>query len=328
MSSSRRAVIDIGTNSVKLLVGEVEGLRVIPLWERGEQTRLGKGFYATHHLQPEAIQRTAKAVADFIGEAAQWRATSIRLIATSAARDAVNRAELAEAIRQSARLPMEIISGEQEADWAFQGVASDPRLAGHPLLIMDTGGGSTQLIYYAGSGECIRHSFRLGAVRMLEQFQPSDPPTAPERLRCQTWLSEFAGSQVRPALGGDLHGRSRKPLRLVGTGGASSLLVAMHLGLRTFDRELIEATILSLTDIRQRINLLWRLPLVERKQVPGLPPPKADVVLMGTAIHLAVMEAFRFDQLTVSTRGVRFAALLPSDHAAVSHHNSVPCLHA
>src|SRR5881394_769201 len=119
-SLSRRAVIDVGTNSVKLLVAEVSGRRVQPLVERSQQTRLGRGFYANHRLQPAAIAETARAVAGFAAQAREWGAVATRVIATSAARDAVNQAELLAALQATSNLEVEVISGEQEADWAFR----------------------------------------------------------------------------------------------------------------------------------------------------------------------------------------------------------------
>ena len=128
--SQRRAVIDVGTNSVKLLVAQVAGRRVDPLIEQSEQTRLGSGFYETHRLQPAAIAQTARAVAGFARTAAEWSAVSTRVIATSAARDALNQGELLEAIRTTSGLAVEVISGEQEADWAFRGVATTLHFVG------------------------------------------------------------------------------------------------------------------------------------------------------------------------------------------------------
>src|SRR5438093_9622987 len=143
---SRRAVIDIGTNSVKLLVAEVSGRRVHPLLERSEQTRLGRGFYATHRLQPAAIADTARAVAGFAAQAREWGAVPTRVIATSAARDAINQSELLAALQSASNLEDDVISGEQEADWAFRGVNSDPAFAGQPLILVDVGGRSTACI--------------------------------------------------------------------------------------------------------------------------------------------------------------------------------------
>src|SRR4051812_14324977 len=141
-----RAVIDIGTNSVKLLVADVSQGRVDPLYEGSEQTRLGAGFYETHRLLPEAITKTAEAVRDFVARAERFGPVSLHVIATSAARDAVNQNELAEAIQSESGKDLAVITGDKEADWAFSGVASDPRLAQHALLVMDIGGGSTEFI--------------------------------------------------------------------------------------------------------------------------------------------------------------------------------------
>ena len=142
----RRAVIDIGTNSVKLLVADVAGNDVRPLHEDSKQTRLGRGFYESSRLQPEAVQQTAEAVAEFAEEARGQQAKSIRVIATSAARDAKNPGDLMVAVDKASGLKIEIISGEQEADWAFQGVTTDPQLAKQHLLLLDVGGGSTEFI--------------------------------------------------------------------------------------------------------------------------------------------------------------------------------------
>src|SRR5579863_277732 len=124
MKLVRRAVIDVGTNSVKLLVADVEGDDVHPVLEESRQTRLGKNFYDTHRLQPDAVDQTAKAVAEFAQLARDKSSNSIRVFATSAARDAVNSDDLASAIAGASQLRLEIISGEQEAEWAFQGATS------------------------------------------------------------------------------------------------------------------------------------------------------------------------------------------------------------
>ena len=127
---SRRAVIDVGTNSVKLLVGDLFDGSIKPVTEESKQTRLGAGFYETHLLQQSAITQTPEVVAEYSRKAGQLGVASIRVIATSAARDAVNGRELVEAINKSSGLRVEIITGEQEADWVFRGVTSDPEIGG------------------------------------------------------------------------------------------------------------------------------------------------------------------------------------------------------
>src|SRR3982751_5465170 len=137
MISQRRAVIDVGTNSVKVLVADVSGTEVQPVLERSRQTRLGKGFYETHHLQPGPIAETAAAVAEFARVSREQGADPVRIFATSAARDAVNAAALTLAITAASTLPVKIISGEQEADWAFRGVTTNPGFAEGALLLID-----------------------------------------------------------------------------------------------------------------------------------------------------------------------------------------------
>lgn len=309
MAIVRRAVIDVGTNSVKLLVADVTGRDVRPVHEESRQTRLGKGFYETHRLQPESIQRTVEAVAEFERFAREQKSVSIRVIATSAARDAVNPAELTLAIERASGLKTEIISGRREADWAFLGVTTDAELAAKPLLLLDVGGGSTEFILGHGTQKSFAHSFPLGTVRLMEKFPHSDPPTRDEFTACRDWVKNFLRSQVRPRLAPALENESGE-IRLVGTGGTTSILACIDLKLERFERDRIEGARLSLAQVKAHRKQLWSLPLAERKEIPGLPKLRADVILTGVIIYEAVMEEFGFQQLRVSTRGLRFAAVM------------------
>ncbi|HEY4983574.1 MAG TPA: Ppx/GppA phosphatase family protein [Verrucomicrobiae bacterium] len=313
-SPARRAVIDIGTNSVKLLVAEISGHDVRPLHEDSKQTRLGKGFYETQRLQPESIAKTAKAVARFAEVAREHKADSIRVIATSAARDSKNPDELLAAIHEASGLKVEIISGNQEADWAFQGVTTDPQLARQHLLLLDVGGGSTEFILGQGEQKHFRQSFPLGTVRLLEKFPPGDPPTAPEFTVCRQWLKRFLDEQVKPqlepAMTREAKLRPAGKIELVGAGGTTSILARMEARMDDYDRDRIEATRLPRARVRWHRERLWSLPLDTRKEIIGLPPKRADVILTGVAIYEAVMEAFDFPELRVSTRGLRFAAVM------------------
>lgn len=310
----RRAVIDIGTNSVKLLVADLASGGVRPVLEDSKQTRLGHGFYDTRRLQPEAIAATAAAVAGFASTARQCGAGSIRVIATSAARDAVNPGELLAAIGQASGLAVEVISGEQEAEWVFQGVATDPAFSQKPLLLLDVGGGSTEFILAQGKHEPFQASFPLGSVRLMERLPRDDPPKPEQLAACRRWIREFLACDVQPRLEPALQ-RERESypeteaLQLVGTGGTASILACMDAELPTFHRERIERTRLSLDRLRQHLVLLWSLPLARRRDIVGLPPKRADVILTGAAIYEAVMDQFGLPELRVSTRGLRFAAV-------------------
>ena len=327
MHAIRRAVIDVGTNSVKLLVADLAGHAIQPICEQSKQTRLGHGFYETHRLQTEAIAATANAVADFAAVAHQAQAVSIRVFATSAAREAVNREELIAAIEQASGLKVEVISGEQEAEWGFQGVTSDPQLARAPLLLVDVGGGSTQFVFGSGGRVLFRHSFPVGSVRLLETIPCSDPPQPAELAACRQWLKDFLRNEVRPNLMPAIEGvtaaggieqsltasvatGTRGGLLLVGVGGTATILGCMEAGLETFDRARIEATRLTAARLSWHLDRLWSLPLEQRKATIGLPKNRADIILMGVAVYGAVMDEFGFLELRLSTRGLRFAALI------------------
>jgi exopolyphosphatase/guanosine-5'-triphosphate,3'-diphosphate pyrophosphatase len=305
MQSIRRAVIDVGTNSVKLLIAEVEGRAIVPLFEKSKQTRLGHGFYESHRLQPEAIGATAQAIAGYALVAREAQASSIRVIATSAAREALNRDELTSAIQQAAGLSIEVISGEQEAAMGFEGVTTDPQLAQGPLLLLDAGGGSAQFVF-GGEGRVeFSQSFPLGSVRLLEAMPCSDPPKPSELTTCRNWLKDYLSKEVLPKCPANLRTR-----QFVGVGGAASVLGCMEAELATFDRARLEATRLSADRVDWHLQRLWSLPLDERRRIVGLPKNRADIILMGVAVYQAVMDAFDLLELRISTRGLRFAALL------------------
>jgi exopolyphosphatase / guanosine-5'-triphosphate,3'-diphosphate pyrophosphatase len=309
MEAIRRAVIDVGTNSIKLLVADVRGHDVQPVHEESRQTRLGRGFYETHRLQPEPIARTAEAVWEFVEIAREKNADAIRVIATSAARDAVNPLDLTGSIFRASGLPTEIITGALEAEWVFHGVTTDPELARQPLLLLDVGGGSTEFIVGGGGEKHFAHSFPLGTVRLMEKFPHGDPPKKSEFNACREWLKHFLHHEIRPQVEPALKNETGEIL-LVGTGGTTSILARMEKALDRFDRDKIERTVLSFERIAAHRKHLWKLPLEERKEIIGLPKLRADVILTGVLIYEAVMEEFGFQQLRVSTRGLRFAAVM------------------
>ena len=310
MHKERRAIIDVGTGSVKLLIAEVAGNSITPLVEESEQTRLGSGFYETQRLQPDAIHRTATAVGRFAKTAKTSGVTSIRVIATSAARDAVNQSELVIAIRTESGIEPEVISGEKEADWVYSGVTSSGPLSNHPLLIIDIGGGSTEFILGNNSTPLFRHSFQLGAMRLLARWRLSDPPVESEWQSCQAWLQDFLNTKVRRLLEPALEPlKANRPL-LICTGGTGTIVACMHNRSSTFDRGQIEATQLRQDEVEFQRALVWSKSLAERKQIVGLPPNRADVIVGGLAILSGVMNCLGFTEVRFSTRGLRFAALL------------------
>jgi exopolyphosphatase/guanosine-5'-triphosphate,3'-diphosphate pyrophosphatase len=307
----RKAVIDVGTNSIKLLVAEIDGNGLRPIHEESKQTRLGRSFYETHTLLPEAIAQTAEVVSRFAEVARQHGAGPVRVIATSAARDAVNRKELTQSIREVSRLDTEIISGEQEAEFVFRGVATDPQLIGRRLLILDVGGGSTELVVGEGGHHTFRRSFELGSVRLLERLQPGDPPSAQDLRNCSGFLDGFFTKTIGPALDSALADTSQ--FSIVGTGGTTTILARMEKQLSTFSRAEIEGTVIQLDRVRFWMDKLWSASIAARKSIIGLPPNRADIIPLGIAIYEMLMTRLRFNELFVSTRGLRFGALIANE---------------
>ena len=314
MNPTRRAVIDVGTNSVKLLVGDVTMNNVEPIHEESEQTRLGAGFFETRLLQKTSVEQTAKACATFAGKAAELGAKEIRIIATSAARDALNPELLMEAVLRETGVALKIITGDEEALLVFTGVAADPNFSGSPLLIMDVGGGSTEFILGQSGRILFQHSCQIGAVRGLEKLTPSDPPATGELEKARNWVSENTSSgmfsRLEEAIKKIRADKNQPGIILVGSGGTSTLLSRMQQGMTDYDRKAIESAVIDRLHLREQVERLWAMPLHARRNIIGLPPNRADVILTGSVIFEAVMDRYEFNEMRVSTRGLRFAALL------------------
>ncbi|MGE3308884.1 MAG: Ppx/GppA family phosphatase [Limisphaerales bacterium] len=305
-----RAVIDIGTNSVKLLIARVGDSRVEPILEKGIQTRLGEGFFTTRRLRPDAMVRTAETVAAFRSEALSHEPRSLRVLATAAAREASNASEFADTLRNRAGVEVEIIDGTLEAELAFLGVCSNPALAGKPLLVADVGGGSTELIVGESGHRRFSRSFPLGAVRLMESIHLGDPPGMGALDRCRASLADWMSEQMSPAVRVALPPPDAGSVEFVGVGGTVAVLASILHGLDRYDRDRIEATRLDSATLARLTERLWTLDLEKRRQIPGLPPERADIILTGCAIYEALMKTFQLGGLRPSTRGIRFGALL------------------
>jgi exopolyphosphatase/guanosine-5'-triphosphate,3'-diphosphate pyrophosphatase len=303
----RRAVIDVGTNSVKLLVADV-GSALRPVLKSSLQTGLGQGAFSSRRLRPEAIAFTADAVAEFAAEAVALGSAYIRVVATSATREAANGHELAQAIRRAAGLSVEVISGEQEADYVFEGVTSDPLIGPRPVLIVDVGGGSTEWVVGESGLICFRKSTRLGTARLLELHPLGDPPGRAALARLRAIVSEFIRAEVSPSVQPVLWAFCGRPVRLVGLGGALEALARLSSTLAS--RESGKCGFLRREQLVEQVEQLWGLSLQGRRHLPGLDPEKAEVILPEAVIHEVVLNHFGMDGMLISSRGLREGALL------------------
>jgi exopolyphosphatase / guanosine-5'-triphosphate,3'-diphosphate pyrophosphatase len=300
--TSRCASIDVGTNTVLLLVAERRGGGFAPLVERAEITRLGRGVDASGRLDAAAIRETVAVLAEYAREARALGADRIVCVATSAARDAANGAEFFEAARAAAGLVPEVISGDEEARLVYASAWRDfGAEGGAPLAVLDVGGGSTEFIHGRGPAPEGRTSLQVGAVRLTERHVRTDPIPAAEldalRLAAREALRPL--SRMTLAAGG----------RLVGVAGTVTTLSAVAQALPAYDAARVHGATLSLAEAEALVARLAALPVKARAALPGMEPKRADVILAGALIVAEAMRATGFERLTVSDRGVRWGLL-------------------
>ena len=297
---NRYAAIDVGTNSVLLLVAErqADG-RFIAVEERSEITRLGKGVDQSKTLSPEALETTLKVLERFSQEARDLGAKGIVATATSAARDATNGKVFIDGAKSRAGLDVEIISGSEEARLSFASAFSD--FGGKtPLVVLDIGGGSTEFIYGDVKGEVtFRHSFDVGAVRLTERHVKTDPPSHAELEAIDAMLAKTFGELPVPPPG----------FKMVGVAGTVTTLCAVARRVEPYDPSLIHGAVLPLTEVNAALTRLASLPTSLRKTVPGLQPKRADVIVAGGLVFRAAMRALGVNEVIVSDRGLRWGLL-------------------
>ena len=302
----RVAAIDVGTNTVLLLVAEASGRGAVPVAERAEITRLGRGVDATGRLDPAAIAETVGVLADYAAEARRLGATDIDCVATSAARDAANGAQFFEAVRAAAGLTPRVISGDEEARlvWAsaWRDFGGGAGAAG--LAVLDVGGGSTEFTFGDGPAPTGRRSLQVGAVRLTERHVAADP-IGPDTLAT---LRSAARAALQPlaAMGRGLRGGGR----LVGVAGTVTTLAALHLDLDRYDRALVDGLNLSFRDIAAVTRRLAAMDAHQRARHPCVGPERADLVVAGCAILEAMCRLWPLGSLRVADRGVREGVLL------------------
>lgn len=300
--TERHAAIDVGTNTVLLLVAERRGALLVPVLERAEITRLGRGVDATGRLDAAAIRETVAVLADFARQASELGARRIACVATSAARDAANGAEFFAAAAEAAGLVPEVISGDEEARLVYASAWRDFGAAGGgPLAVLDVGGGSTEFTFGEGPAPRGRTSLQVGAVRLTERHVRADP-VPPAELAA---LRAAARAALRPLAGMGLP----RGGRLVAVAGTVTTLSAVAQALPAYDGARVHGASLSLDEVEALASRLADLPVKARAALPGMEPKRADVILAGALIVAEAMRLTGFDRLTVSDRGVRWGLL-------------------
>ncbi|HVF54215.1 MAG TPA: Ppx/GppA phosphatase family protein [Actinomycetota bacterium] len=291
----RVAAIDVGTNSTRLLVAEADAEGFRPLDRRNTITRLGQGVDARRVLDPVALERTLATIADYAAICGEYGISKLRVTGTSAVRDAHNRDEFFDGVRALTGTEPEVLSGESEARATFRGALSDLAPMG-PVLVVDIGGGSTELII--GTEEpAAMVSLDFGCVRMLEKHLHSDPPTSDElgALRVEVTTSlEGAKATLNVPIGA----------RLIGVAGTVTQLALLKAGVPAYDPDITHHAVLSHGDVRLLSKRLSSLTYSQRKRIKGMPSGRADVIVAGAEILVCVMEVFDAAEVLVSEKDI------------------------
>jgi exopolyphosphatase/guanosine-5'-triphosphate,3'-diphosphate pyrophosphatase len=293
-----RAAVDVGTNTVRMLFGEVLNGRVVPDSYHRRITRLGGGATIEKGLTPEAMERTLSALTEMGGILRSSGVGAIRAVGTAALRNAVNGFHFVETVRSVSGIPLEIIDGDEEATLCARGVLSALSPRPDRCLIFDIGGGSTEFILSQGDELIFQRSYPLGVVHLCDQFPDPDR----QRMRIEGILDRFLDDLPSD---GDAAGCT-----LVGTAGTVTTLAALQLGMTQYDWRRVNNLVIGIENLQGMARRLAHLLPEERESLPGMEKGRGDLILPGIRIVLGILERLGRRQVTVSDFGLLEGALL------------------
>jgi exopolyphosphatase / guanosine-5'-triphosphate,3'-diphosphate pyrophosphatase len=310
----RVAAVDLGTNSTRLLVADVVDGRLDEVVRRLRITRLGEGIDERRRLLPAPIARVRNVLTDFRREAEWLGAERTLAIATSAVRDAENGEAFLGEVEWSYGFATRLLNGNEEAELTYRGIASG-RSLGAETLIVDIGGGSTELVAGGPDGVRFRSSLDIGCVRMTERFLRSDPPRDEELADCaaaaRAPLAERVADDVRPA-------------SAIGVAGTVTSLAALDLGLDEYDPEQVHGHVLARTAVAEQLARLAAVPVAERRTIRPLEPERAPVIVAGVVILREILEHFRLAEIEVSERDILDGAALAAAELPTAGEGAAP----
>jgi exopolyphosphatase / guanosine-5'-triphosphate,3'-diphosphate pyrophosphatase len=299
--AGRYAVVDVGTNSVKFHIGEraADGAWQ-PVIDRAEVTRLGEQRGEDGRLRPEAIERTADAVAGMVAEARAAGVLAVAAVGTAGLRMAPNATDFVDAVLTRCGVEVEIVSGEEEARLAYVAATAVLPLARGSRAVFDTGGGSTQFTFGRDGRVGEQFSVPVGAVRYTERFGLADA------------VDEEVVKDALAAIEADLSALAGRPPpdALVGMGGALTNMAAVKHELATYDPDVAQGTVLDTAEVDRQLELYRSRGGDDRRRIVGLQPGRADVILAGACIVRTVLVKLDVPALTVSDRGLRHGLLV------------------
>lgn len=309
MSSSnykRYAVIDIGTNSVILLVCDVNNgtQEYEVILDTAEITRLGQGLYPTRHLQSSSMDRTCAVLRQYLRQTEVLDVEQTVAVGTNALRVAENAHSFINRVQDKFQLDVKVISTDTEARFSYLSVQKDPtfqKFEARKLMVIDIGGGSTEQVFL--SGDLVCRSIPFGILNITNRFVKNDPPTNQEIQTIETFIQETLVSQGWTT-------QSQVPVSLVGIGGTIVNLAVIESGFMEPDLSVIHGHVLDQKQISGQIDLFQSLTIDGLRQIPGLEVKRADVILVGALILRGLMNDIGVNHIHVSTRGIRYGVMI------------------
>jgi exopolyphosphatase/guanosine-5'-triphosphate,3'-diphosphate pyrophosphatase len=298
--AQRVAVIDIGTNSSRLLVADVGAGRVAPVERRSRVTRLGRGVDLSGRLSAEAIEDVCAAVGDYLEAIRELGAERVEAIATSAVRDAANGSAFVAELRERFALSARVLDGEEEARLTYLGATSE-HVPSRPTLVVDIGGGSTELIVGRGREIDFHASLQVGVVRHTERYVGSDPPTASE---LESLAADVRG-EIEVAIADGVSAEEG-----IAVAGTPTSLAAIEMELDPYDPRRVHGHVLELPAIQRMLSRLASVPLAERVRIPGLHADRAPTIVAGVVVLIETMRAFGLERITVSEHDILYGTAL------------------
>ena len=299
---------DMGTNSTRLLVADVEDGEVKELERRSTVTRLGRGVDTSRQLATEAIEDVVSAVGEYIKLYEPLEPDVVLALATSAVRDAENSGAFIAELRERFALNARILTGEEEARLTYVGAVAG-RAPSDGTLVIDIGGGSTEIVVGSGREMAFHTSLQLGTVRHTERHSRNDPPTAPEL--------EALAEDIRKQLFAELAAADFFEIHTgIAVAGTPTSLAAIDQELDPYDPERVHGYVLSLDAIQHMYSMLSGKSLEERLNVPGLHPGRAPTIVAGVVILIQAMRAFGLQEIEVSEHDILYGAALEAAGSA------------
>jgi len=299
--SHRVAVVDVGSNSTRLLIADVDG-RIDEIERQSRVTRLGRGVDLSGQLSAEAIESACEAIADYVAICGNTGVERIEAIATSAVRDASNGGAFVAELRERFALSARVLDGEEEARLTYMGATAE-HPPSEPTLVVDIGGGSTELVVGTGEDISFHASLQAGVVRHTERHISSDPPTALELEALATDVRTLIESAVADQPGATAQAA-------IAVAGTPTSLASIELGLEPYDPKQVHGRTLTLASIQRLLSQLASSSLAKRAEIAGLHPDRARSIVAGVVILVETMRAFGLEQVGVSEHDILYGVTI------------------